>query len=140
MIFLASCIAKPLAHLGAWPHANFFCPVWLAGHWKPSGFLNGPHQEENGRIHLNSFPLVHLRDTGMIPSLPTFIRPSYPKDKSTGTAKTDFMRGLLGLPWWLSGREFTCQRRRQGFNPYSGKIPHVQKQLSPCIITVDPVL
>ena len=28
-----------------------------------------------------------------------------------------------GLPWWLSGKEFTCQCRRRGFYPCSGKIP-----------------
>ena len=33
---------------------------------------------------------------------------------------------LLGLPWWLSGKESTCQCRRQkrlGFNPSVRKIP-----------------
>ena len=31
-----------------------------------------------------------------------------------------------GLPWWLSGKESTCQRRRHkrhGFDPWMGKIP-----------------
>ena len=28
-----------------------------------------------------------------------------------------------GLPWWLSGKESTCQRRRRGFDPSVGKIP-----------------
>ena len=28
-----------------------------------------------------------------------------------------------GLPWWLSGKESTCQCRRHGFNPWVGKIP-----------------
>ena len=31
-----------------------------------------------------------------------------------------------GLPWWLSGKESTCQRRRprrHGFDPWVGKIP-----------------
>ena len=27
------------------------------------------------------------------------------------------------LPWWLSGKESTCQCRRCGFNPWVGKIP-----------------
>ena len=26
-----------------------------------------------------------------------------------------------GLPLWLSGKEFTCQCRRPGFNPWAGK-------------------
>ena len=29
-----------------------------------------------------------------------------------------------GLSWWLSGKGFTYQCRRQGFDPSSGKIPH----------------
>ena len=28
-----------------------------------------------------------------------------------------------GLPWWLSGKEFACQCRRHGFDPWVGKIP-----------------
>ena len=35
-----------------------------------------------------------------------------------------------GLPWWLSGKEFTCQSRRHRFNPRSRKIPHIMEQLS----------
>ena len=27
-----------------------------------------------------------------------------------------------GLPWWLSGKESTCQCRRHGFNPWVGQI------------------
>ena len=29
----------------------------------------------------------------------------------------------MGLPWWLSGKDPACQRRRQGFNPWVGKNP-----------------
>ena len=29
---------------------------------------------------------------------------------------------LEGLPWWLSGKESACQRRRHGFNPWVRKI------------------
>jgi len=41
------------------------------------------------------------------------------------------------LPWWLSG-ESACQCRRHGFNPWSGKIPRGEEQLSPCA-AVEPV-
>ena len=27
------------------------------------------------------------------------------------------------LPWWLSGKEFACQCRRLGFDPWVGQIP-----------------
>ena len=36
-------------------------------------------------------------------------------------------KGEDGLPWWLSGKEFTCQCRRLGFNPWVGKIPWRRK-------------
>ena len=34
---------------------------------------------------------------------------------------------LMGLPWWLSGKESTCQCRRCGFDPWVGKIPWRRK-------------
>jgi len=49
-------------------------------------------------------------------------------------------RQLMGLPWWFSGKESTCQCRRHGFNPWSREIPHAMEQLSPCTTTVEPVL
>ena len=30
---------------------------------------------------------------------------------------------VLGLPWWLSGKESACQCRRCEFDPWVGKIP-----------------
>ena len=43
----------------------------------------------------------------------------------------------LGLPWWLSGKESTCQCRRRGFHPWARKIPHA---LELCAKTVEPLL
>ena len=40
-----------------------------------------------------------------------------------------------GFPWWLSGKESTYQCRRHGFDPWSGKIPHAEEQLSPWATT-----
>ena len=34
-----------------------------------------------------------------------------------------------GHPWWLSGKETTCQCKRQEFDPWSGKIPHAAGKL-----------
>ena len=45
-----------------------------------------------------------------------------------------------GLPWWLSGKESTCQCRSRGFGSWSGTIPHASEQLSPCATTTEPVL
>ena len=47
---------------------------------------------------------------------------------------------VSGLPWWLSGKESACQRRRHKFDPWSGKIPQAVDQLSLCATTVEPVL
>ena len=30
---------------------------------------------------------------------------------------------ILEFPWWLNGKEYSCQCRRQGFDPWVGKIP-----------------
>ena len=42
--------------------------------------------------------------------------------------------GVGRFPWWLGGKESSCQYRRHKFNPWSGKIPHAAGQLSPCAI------
>ena len=39
-----------------------------------------------------------------------------------------FFFNWVGLPWWLSVKESTCQcRRRHGFDPWVGKIPWRKK-------------
>ena len=40
--------------------------------------------------------------------------------------------GAWELPRWLSGKESDCQFRRQGFNPWSGKIAHAPSN-SACV-------
>ena len=45
-----------------------------------------------------------------------------------------------GLPWWLSGKESTCQCWRHGFDPWSGKTPHAAEQLSPHASATEPGL
>ena len=44
------------------------------------------------------------------------------------------------LPWWSSGREFACQCRGQGFDPWSGKSPRVAGQRSLWATTTESVL
>ena len=34
---------------------------------------------------------------------------------------------VIGIPWWLSGKESACQYRRCGFNPWVRKIPWRKK-------------
>ena len=50
------------------------------------------------------------------------------------------LKNGAGLPWWLSGKEFTCQCRGQGSDPWSRNIPHAAGHLSLCVTTVEPVL
>ena len=35
---------------------------------------------------------------------------------------------IAGLPWWCSGKEFACQCRRLGFDPWVEKIPWRRKR------------
>ena len=46
---------------------------------------------------------------------------------------------LSSLPCWLSDKESAWQSRRHGFDPWSGWISRVTKQLSPCATTIEPV-
>ena len=42
---------------------------------------------------------------------------------------------ILGLPWWLSGKELACQCRMHGFNSWVGNIPWRRKwQLTPVFL------
>ena len=47
---------------------------------------------------------------------------------------------LVGLPWWFSDKESTCQSRRQGFSLWSGGIPRAMEKLSLCTTTTEAVL
>ena len=38
------------------------------------------------------------------------------------------LNSFSGLPWWLRGKETTCQFRRCGFDPWVGKIPWRRKR------------
>ena len=52
------------------------------------------------------------------------------------------LKDITGHPWWLSGKESTCQCRRCGFNPWSRRDsdPHASDQLSLWATTIEPVL
>ena len=46
----------------------------------------------------------------------------------------------VGLPWWLSGKEPSCQCRTHGFGPWSGKRPLAVEQLSLCAAATETEL
>ena len=54
----------------------------------------------------------------------------WPQERHILSLSLSFL--MQGLPWGLSGKESSCQCRRHGFYPWSGKIPHTTEQLSPC--------
>ena len=51
-------------------------------------------------------------------------------------SQNDFsgLKWILRFPWWLSGKESTCQCRRQAFSLWSGKIAHAEQQLNLCVL------
>ena len=54
--------------------------------------------------------------------------------------KKIIIKSWRGLSWWLRVEEPTCQCRRHGFHPWSGKTPHAAEQLSPCTTIIEPAL
>ena len=64
------------------------------------------------------------------------LKPAIAKKKGKEKKKKE----SSGLPSWISGKESAYQCRRHGFDPWSGKIPHVEGQVCPCTSTTEPVL
>ena len=54
--------------------------------------------------------------------------------------KTAMRASCIVAQWWLSGKGSHCQRRRHGFDPWFGKIPHAVEQLNLCATTIESVL
>ena len=48
---------------------------------------------------------------------------SWPRDPPWVTWQMGFPGGSHGLPWWLSGKEFTCNVGDLGSRPGSGRLP-----------------
>ena len=57
---------------------------------------------------------------------------------SESKVKVNAWKKSLGLPWWRSGWESTCQCRGHGFEPWSGKIPHAAEWLGPWATIAEP--
>ena len=58
-----------------------------------------------------------------------------PEERAWETYQTMPLEPRHRLPTWLSGKEPTCQYRRQGFDPWVGKIPWRRKwQPSPVFL------
>ena len=65
------------------------------------------------------------------------------KPKTTPKAEQSPLREYAGyhggFPWWLSGKESTCQCKRHRFNPWVGKIPWRRKWLPTPVFLASPV-
>ena len=49
------------------------------------------------------------------------------KSKCASSLNKDSVNQSKPIPWWLSGKESTCQCRRLGFHPWFRKIPWSRK-------------
>ena len=54
--------------------------------------------------------------------------------------RSESKAGDLGASLVAQWLRIACQCRGHGFEPWSGKIPHVAEQLSPCATTTEPAL
>ena len=63
---------------------------------------------------------------------PVHVKEKYARHLLKSTYIYTFIQDLMNrLPSWLNGEESACQCRRQGFHPWSRRIPHAVEQLSP---------
>ena len=92
----------------------------------------GPHLVARGKSH--GFSRVAAGTWG------TF---SEKKPKTTPKAEQSPLREHAGyhggFPWWLSGKESTCQCKRHRFNPWVRKIPWRRKWLPTPVFLASPV-
>ena len=58
---------------------------------------------------------------------PTFCCISLKPSEVRSWVLVDVHVDAYGFPWWLSGKESSCQCRRRGFNPWIGRIPWRRK-------------
>ena len=98
---------------------------WVSkeGNYKYPGVINPQH--------LASCPLVSS-ELWTSSTLQNSTRYWCPHNLSPPWLKKKKKKRWTGLPWWLSGKESTCQCRRHRFNPWSRKIPRTMEHLRPC--------
>ena len=96
----------------------------LWGYWASRLHLLGPSTLEPILLYKRSLHIT-TRESKEHPAQPTL------KKKKNAP---------LGLPWWLTSRQFAWQCRRHRFNSWSGKLPYTKDQLSLSTTTIEPVL
>ena len=77
--------------------------------WEKKSLISGGHLDPLGQKHL-----CHVLNLYSL-TLGELIVTNY------------LLNTRQGFPWWLSGKEFTCQCRRHGFDSWVWKIPGRKK-------------
>ena len=145
--FQLLCLPLPL-------NLNMPTPPWLTGvkslgkllaYWMISSWKTQSH----GNMRLRAirepitnlsiaillpFKMRNLRDEtaewGLLAPSPVFFPLNHLKKNASKIEK-------VGLPWWRSGWESSCQCRGHGFEPWSRRIPHAAEQLGPWAATTE---
>ena len=108
--------------------------IWLSGH---GPYLSGLVSRILFIYRKGSFPVGEIETvhepTGfkqhsfmILPFWRSRFWPWSHSTKNQGAGETihfDVSKGDFGLPWWLKGKESTCQCGRHEFDPWVGKIP-----------------
>ena len=108
---------KALSHLVSWKNPS--CKSTLQYH----SFLHPKGQGDKTYSNLNVSCKAPLGAT-LLPSLSlseSINREFVRKEDPHWICR--FLPSLMGLSWWLSGKEPACQCRRHLFNPWVSKIP-----------------
>ena len=87
--------------------------------------------------HWMAFRLQRISDT-LKPAAKSYYQVTFPILRVQ--SKRQGQKAVVGFPWWCRGKESTSQRRRHGFDPWSGKIPRAIGQLSLWATATEPVL
>ena len=109
----------------SWIFTVWFMSTLLMFTEAPSHTLNEPWWDLEPS---SPMALKQLRDCILSPLSPN--GQMWPRLGQSGTHSGPWVRGLWakeGLPWWISGKESTCQFRRHRFDPWVGKIPWRRK-------------
>ena len=118
-ILLAS--LKGLEPLSCGPQL-FICemePHETPGQWGPSGLL-GWFWSQPQQQRLSSHHIVWVGEVSLSTGAGHWVRLRVEVSQSCFSQCLGF---YMGLPWGLSGKEWTCRCRRCGPDPWVGKIP-----------------
>ena len=112
----------------------------LVTQWQQAAFYYNFRRQPHVCLHVCG-SLSLLRHWMSLQGLPWDFMPSPPHPNNfRRRLPCCFIKRRPGLPWWFSSKESACQRRRHKYDPWSGKIPHTETQLSQCTTALEPVL